>query len=104
MLRDYDTLPVLFVRIHSLSQVAARLRADPSVVGIGADRRDEAFLTQSLPLIGQPAAATAGFTGAAAPRSPSSTLGSTPSGQRPGAVRRGDSCDVGPGGGTDSSC
>ena len=62
VLRDYHTLPVLFVRIHSRSQVA-RLRADPSVVGVGADRRDGAFLTQSLPLIGQPAAATAGFTG-----------------------------------------
>jgi subtilisin family serine protease len=34
------------------------------VIGVGSDRRDEAFLTQSLPLIGQPAAAGAGHTGA----------------------------------------
>lgn len=63
VLRDYRTLPVLFARIHSRSQLA-RLEADPSVLGIGADRRDEVSLVQSLPLIGQPAVAAAGFTGA----------------------------------------
>jgi hypothetical protein len=63
VLQDYRTLPVLFVRQHSGAELA-RLQADPSVVGIGADRRDEAFLAQSLPLIGQPDAAAAGSTGA----------------------------------------
>jgi Ca2+-binding RTX toxin-like protein len=62
VLDDYRTLPVLFVRLGSRAELA-RLRADPSVVGIGADRREKASLTQSLPLIGQPAAAAAGFTG-----------------------------------------
>ena len=63
VLEDYRTLPVLFVRIDSRARLA-RLRADPSVTGIGANRRERAFLTQSLPLIGQPAAAAGGFTGA----------------------------------------
>jgi Ca2+-binding RTX toxin-like protein len=63
ILQDYGTLPVLFVRVRSRSQLS-RLAADPTVIGVGSDRRDEAFLTQSLPLIGQPAAAGAGHTGA----------------------------------------
>ena len=63
VLQDYRTLPVLFVRVDSRAELA-NLRADPTVIGIGADRREKAFLTQSLPLIGQPAAAAAGFTGA----------------------------------------
>jgi Ca2+-binding RTX toxin-like protein len=63
VLHNYRTLPVLFVRIESRSQLA-RLRADPSVMGIGPDLREEAFLTHSLPLVGQPAAAAAGHTGA----------------------------------------
>ena len=63
VLQDYRTLPVLFVRLDSRAELA-RLQADPSVVGIGADRREKAFLAQSLPLIGQPATAAAGFTGA----------------------------------------
>src|SRR4029453_18695335 len=63
VLRDYRTLPVLFVRLDSRAELA-RLQADPSVLGIGADRREKAFLAQSLPLIGQPAAPAAGFRGA----------------------------------------
>jgi subtilisin family serine protease len=63
VLQDYRTLPVLSVRVDSRAELA-NLRADTTVTGIGADRREKAFLTQSLPLIGQPAAAAAGFTGA----------------------------------------
>src|SRR6185295_5314948 len=63
VLQDFRTLPVLFVRVDSRAELA-NLRADPTVIGVGADRREKAFLTQSLPLIGQPAAAAAGFTGA----------------------------------------
>ena len=63
VLRDYRALPVVLVRIRSRAQLR-RLAAVPSVVGIGADRRDEAMLTQSLPLIGQPVVAAGGATGA----------------------------------------
>ena len=63
VLQDYQALPVQFVRVTS-PQELARLRADPSVIGIGANREDTLDLTQSLPLIGQPAAQAAGFTGA----------------------------------------
>jgi Ca2+-binding RTX toxin-like protein len=63
VLQDFRTLPVLFVRVDSRAELA-NLRADPTVIGVGADRREKASLTQSLPLIGQPAAAAAGFTGA----------------------------------------
>jgi len=63
VLQDYQALPVLFVRVTS-PQELARLKADPSVVGIGANREDTLDLTQSLPLIGQPQAAAAGHTGA----------------------------------------
>lgn len=62
VLEDYRALPVQLVRIDSRRQLA-RLTADPSVVGIGADRADTLALAQSLPLIGQPAAAAAGHTG-----------------------------------------
>jgi hypothetical protein len=63
VLQDYRALPVELVRIDSRRQLA-RLRSDPAVIGIGANRRDRAELSQSLPLIGQPAAAAAGNTGA----------------------------------------
>ena len=63
VLQDYQALPVQFVRITS-PQELAQLTADPSVIGIGANREDTLDLTQSLPLIGQPAAQAAGHTGA----------------------------------------
>jgi subtilisin family serine protease len=63
VLDDYSTLPVMFVRIGSTAELA-RLKADPAVLGIGANRLNEAFLAQSLPLIGQPTAVAAGHTGA----------------------------------------
>lgn len=62
VLEDYRALPVQLVRIRSRRQLAW-LTADPTVVGIGADRADTLALAQSLPLIGQPAAAAAGHTG-----------------------------------------
>jgi Ca2+-binding RTX toxin-like protein len=63
VLQDYPALPVQFVRVSSPRELA-RLSADPSVVGIGANREDTLDLTQSLPLIGQPVAQAAGHTGA----------------------------------------
>jgi subtilase family protein/hemolysin type calcium-binding protein len=63
VLQDYDALPVQFVRVRSRTQLA-RLEADPSVTGVGANREDTLDLTQSLPLIGQPQVQSAGFTGA----------------------------------------
>jgi subtilisin family serine protease len=63
VLRDYDALPILFVRFDSQ---AAALQAvnDPEVKGIGGNERRRTSLAQSLPLIGQPIAAAAGDTGA----------------------------------------
>ena len=63
VLEDYPALPILFVRIDSRAELQ-RLAADLSVTGIDADRRNRTDLAQSLPLIGQPAAAAAGHTGA----------------------------------------
>ncbi|HET8526899.1 MAG TPA: S8 family serine peptidase, partial [Actinomycetota bacterium] len=62
VLEDYRSMPVQLVRVRSRRELA-RLRADPSVVGIGADRVDSLDLSQSLPLIDQPEAAAAGHTG-----------------------------------------
>lgn len=63
VLSDYRTLPILHVRLDS--KAALRLAAaDPAVVGIAANRRYRALLTQSLPLIGQPTVASQGHTGA----------------------------------------
>ena len=63
VLRDYQTLPILHVRVPSLA-VLERAAADPSVVGIAANSGYRAFLGESLPLINQPAAVAAGHTGA----------------------------------------
>lgn len=63
VLRDYRTLPILFVRLSSRDALA-RVAADPAVIGIAANRRYRPTLTQSLPLINQPAAVAAGHTGA----------------------------------------
>ncbi|HET7236178.1 MAG TPA: S8 family serine peptidase [Actinomycetota bacterium] len=62
VLRDFAALPILHVRIDSRAELA-RLAADPAVAGIGIDRQDRILLSQSLALIGQPAAAAAGHTG-----------------------------------------
>ncbi|MEX2407352.1 MAG: S8 family serine peptidase [Actinomycetota bacterium] len=63
VLRDYRTLPILFVRLPSRSALE-RAASDPAVAGIGANVTLQQMLTESLPLIGQPAAAAAGHTGA----------------------------------------
>jgi len=63
VLRDYRSLPILHVRLSSRAELR-RVAADPAVIGVAADRRYQTTLTQSLPLIGQPAAAGAGHTGA----------------------------------------
>jgi Ca2+-binding RTX toxin-like protein len=63
ILQSYRALPIVFGRVGSDAELE-RLATDPAVLGIGADRKDELFLTQSLPLINQPAAAGAGHTGA----------------------------------------
>ncbi|HEY7660548.1 MAG TPA: S8 family serine peptidase [Actinomycetota bacterium] len=62
VLRDYRTLPILHVVFRSQDQLD-RAAADPSVAGIAANRTLRASLTESLALIGQPAAAASGFTG-----------------------------------------
>ncbi len=63
VLQDYRALPIVFGRVGSDAELR-RLATDPAVIGIGADREDEASLTESLPLINQPVAASAGHTGA----------------------------------------
>lgn len=63
VLRDYRTLPILFVRLPS-EAVLERAASDPAVAGISANRTLQPMLIESLPLIGQPAAAAAGHTGA----------------------------------------
>ena len=63
ILQNYRALPIVFARVGSRAELD-RLAADPAVIGVGADRKDRAFLTQSLPLINQPAATAAGHTGA----------------------------------------
>ncbi|HJS27137.1 MAG TPA: S8 family serine peptidase [Actinomycetota bacterium] len=62
VLENYRTLPIVFARVGSEPELE-RLAADPAVIGVEADRKDELFLKQSLPLINQPAAVTAGHTG-----------------------------------------
>lgn len=63
VLRDYRTLPIIHVRLSSRAALR-RAAADPAVIGIAANRRYRPTLTESLPLIGQPAAVAAGHTGA----------------------------------------
>ena len=62
VLRDYRTLPILFVRISS-REALRRVAADPAVVGVAANRRYRPTLAQSLPLIGQPTVFAQGHTG-----------------------------------------
>jgi Ca2+-binding RTX toxin-like protein len=56
-------LPILLVRFPSRAALE-RAASDPAVAGIGANRTLRPMLIESLPLIGQPAAAAAGHTGA----------------------------------------
>jgi Ca2+-binding RTX toxin-like protein len=61
--RRYHQLPYLHLTLRSLEALDA-LDASAEVVRIYEDRENHAFLTNSLPLIQQPAAALAGKTGA----------------------------------------
>lgn len=63
VLKRYEQLPMLALRVRSRAALE-RLAARPEVVEIYENRRYFPQLGQSLPLIGQPAAAAAGFTGA----------------------------------------
>lgn len=63
VVHDYQTLPILHVRVPSAA-VLERVASDPSVVGIAPNSEYRAFLGESLPLINQPAAVAAGYTGA----------------------------------------
>ena len=63
VLRDYRALPLLLLRMRS-RRALERAAADPDVIGISPDRTYRAMLSESLPLIRQPAAAAAGERGA----------------------------------------
>jgi hypothetical protein len=62
VLGEYRTLPILHVLLPSRAALD-RAADDRAVVGVAANREYRAFLSQSLPLIGQPTAAAAGHTG-----------------------------------------
>jgi subtilisin family serine protease len=62
VLRDYLRLPIAFLRIGSAAALR-RLAADPGVAAIVPDEVNRPVLAQSLPLIRQPQAATAGAVG-----------------------------------------
>ena len=61
-IEDYDNLPVMFLRVKSQKGLE-RLAAQPGVMGIYENRKYSPLLQQSLPLIGQPEVAAAGYTG-----------------------------------------
>jgi hypothetical protein len=63
VLGRFRALPILHVRLDSPAALRAAA-ADPDVIGIAANRRFRPFLSQSLPLIGQPTVAAQGHTGA----------------------------------------
>ena len=63
ILQDYSVLPMSLVRFRS-ERALLRALNDAEVAGIGANEREQPTLAQSLPLIRQPQAAAAGFTGA----------------------------------------
>ncbi len=61
-LRDYDHLPMSFVRLRSI-QALKKLQADPRIQAIYANSPVYLHLADSLPFIGQPAVAGVGMTG-----------------------------------------
>jgi subtilisin family serine protease len=61
-LRDYDHLPMLLVRANSRAALD-RLLADPRVKAVYEDLPVYPHLAYSLPFIGQPAVASAGYSG-----------------------------------------
>jgi len=62
ILEDYSQLPMMFLKIRSLSGFA-QLVGHPGVVRVYENERYSHFLTQSLPLINQPAVAASGKVG-----------------------------------------
>ncbi|MEQ1568521.1 MAG: S8 family serine peptidase [Myxococcota bacterium] len=63
VVRAYAHMPLVAVRVHSFADADA-LVSHPDLVRLDPEQAYEAALTQSLPLIGQPATAAAGRTGA----------------------------------------
>lgn len=63
VLRDYDTLPIQYLRIPSPKALEALL-ADPDVASIRAETVSRPQLTQSRVLVHQPEVAAQGYTGA----------------------------------------
>ena len=61
-LRDYDHLPMSFVRVKNRA-VLERLLADPRVQAVYEDRPVYPHLAYSLPFVGQPAVSGAGLSG-----------------------------------------
>lgn len=62
-LRDYDALPIAHVRVNS-RRALVKLLSHGSVVGVYENTAGQHAGVENLTLIGQPAAATAGYTGA----------------------------------------
>ncbi|MBI5752953.1 MAG: IPTL-CTERM sorting domain-containing protein [Hydrogenophilales bacterium] len=65
MMRNYSHLPLALLRIKSLAALE-QIAAHPEVIALYVNQRRYPVLAQSLPLIGQPAAAAAGDDGAGA--------------------------------------
>ena len=63
VLEDHKEVPILFIRVPSMSALA-RILADPRVIAVEPNKVYVPWLGQSLPLIGQPAAQSGGKTGA----------------------------------------
>jgi subtilisin family serine protease len=63
VVRDYDHLPMMFLRFRSAPAILEFL-AKPKVVRVYENRIHHALLAESLPLIGQPSVAASGKTGA----------------------------------------
>ena len=60
-LADFEHFSVLYLQLNDTA--LARLLDDPDVAGVRENRRHRHFLTQSLPLIGQPQVQSRGYTG-----------------------------------------
>jgi subtilisin family serine protease len=61
--RDFDALPMAHVKLTG-RRAMVKLLADPDVVAVYENTAGQRAMTESLPLIGQPAAAASGYTGA----------------------------------------
>lgn len=61
LLADFEHFSVLYLQVNDTA--LASLLDDPGVAGVSENRRHRHFLTQSLPLIGQPQVQSRGYTG-----------------------------------------